>query len=81
MIRTFFKNPDKGLRLDQNARILTLSWILKKDKYLFQDRERGVLDFVLSYLDPDIREWLETNPVETKFFMHDWTLNDLAQKD
>lgn len=81
MIRTFFTNPGKGLRLDRNERILTLSWILKKDKYLFQDRERGVLDFVLPYLERDIREWLEINPVEIKYFTHDWTLNDLAQKD
>jgi hypothetical protein len=40
-----------------------------------------VLDFVLPYLAPDIREWLKANPVAVEYFEHDWTLNDLAQAD
>jgi Protein of unknown function, DUF547 len=81
MIRTFFRNPGKGFRLDRDRQVLTLSWILKKDKYLFQDRPTGVLGFVLPYLERDIREWLEINPVIIDYFEHDWTLNDLAQAD
>lgn len=81
MIRTFFNNPGKGFRLDRNRRSMTLSWIMKKDKHLFQDQERGVLDFVLPYLESDIREWLDVNPVKIEYFEHDWTLNDLAQVD
>lgn len=81
MIRTFFGNPGKGLRLDRNRGILTLSWILEKDIRLFQGRPMGVLGFVLPYLEPDIREWLEINPVDISYFEHDWTLNDLAQAD
>lgn len=81
MIRTFFNNPGKGLRLDRNRRTLTLSWIMNKDGHLFQDQDRGVLDFVLPYLESDIREWLDVNPVEIEYFEHDWTLNDLAQAE
>ena len=81
MIRTFFKNTGKGLRLDRNTRTLTLSWILNKDKHLFQNLERGILDFIPPYLDKDIRDWLEINPVEISYFEHNWTLNDLAQAD
>ena len=81
MIRTFFGNPGKGLRLERNKNILTLSWILEKDKRLFQDRPMGVLGFILPYLESGIREWLEINPVDINYFEHDWTLNDLAQAD
>ncbi len=81
IIRTFFRNPGKGLRLDRNRGLLKLSWILEKDMRLFQDRPMGVLGFVLPYLEREIREWLEINPVDISYFEHDWTLNDLAQAD
>ena len=81
LIRRFFRNSGKGLRLDRETRALTLSWIVKKDSYLFQDNEKGVLDFVLFYLEPEIANWLKANPVAIDYFEHDWTLNDLAQVD
>jgi len=81
MIRRFFKNPGKGLRLDRETRTLTLSWILKKDSQLFENNDRGVLGFVLPYLEPSIQDWLKTHPVTIDYFDHDWTLNDLAQAD
>lgn len=81
MIRRFFRNTSKGLRLDREARTLTLSWIVKKDRHLFQDSEKGMLEFVLSYLEPDVENWLKANPVAIDYFEHDWTLNDLAQAD
>lgn len=81
VIRRFFKNPGKGLRLDRETRTLTLSWILKKDSHLFQGNKQGVLGFVLPYLEPDVRDWLKANPVTIDYFEHDWTLNDLAKSD
>jgi hypothetical protein len=53
----------------------------KKDIELFGNKEEGVLDFVLPYLDPDVQTWLSNNPVEIDYFEHDWTLNDLAQQN
>ena len=81
LIRRFFRNPGKGLRLDRETRTLTLSWIVNKDRHLFQDNEKGMLDFVLPYLEPETANWLKTNPVALDYFEHDWTLNDLAQVD
>ncbi len=81
MIRRFFKNPGKGLRLDRETRTLTLSWILKKDRHLFQENGQNVLGFVLPYLEPDVRSWLKVHTVTIDYFDHDWTLNDLAQAD
>jgi len=81
MIRSFLQNPGKGLRLDRESRILTLSWIFKKDGDLFPINRLGVPGFLLPYLTPDLREWLEEQPVTIAYFDHDWTLNDLAQAD
>lgn len=81
MIRRLFKNSGKGLRLDRETRTLTLSWILKKDSQLFANNDRGVLGFVLPYLEPGIRDWLKAHPVTIDYFDHDWTLNDRAQAD
>ena len=81
LIGLFFKNPGKGLRLNRDTGALTLSWIIKKDRYLFQDKEKGVLGFVMPYLEADIQDWLKINPVVLDYFEHDWTLNDIAQAD
>jgi len=81
MIRRFFKNPGKGLRLDRETRTLTLSWILKKDRHLFQENGQNVPGFVLPYLEQDVRNWLKAHTVTIDYFDHDWTLNDLAQAD
>ena len=79
MIGNFFKNTKKGLLLNRDKKTLTLSWILKKDMDLFDAREGGVLSFVLPYLEPKSRAWLQENQVNIDYFDHDWALNDLAQ--
>ncbi len=79
MIRSFFKNPYKGLSLDRNSKTLTLSWILKKDMQLFNNSEEGILDFVLPYLQLEEQTWIRKNRINIDYFEHDWTLNDLAQ--
>jgi hypothetical protein len=81
MIRVFLTNPHKGMSLNREQRILTLSWILKKDAYLFPQEKGGVLEFIQPYLEPETRQWLQANPVEIRYFEHDWTLNDLAQAE
>lgn len=79
MIGSFFKNTKKGLLLDRDKKTLTLSWILKKDMELFDNREGGVLGFVLPYLELKSQAWLQKNQVNIEYFEHDWALNDLAQ--
>ena len=80
-IRSFFRNPNKGLRIDRNAGILTLSWILDKDRALFAEQSGGILGFVLPYVGEETRHWLETHRVALQFFDHDWALNDVALAD
>ena len=79
MIRTFFSNSEKGLYYEKAKRILTLSWILEKDAELFSG-DGGVLEFVKSYVGPDIL-LPSSPPITVRYFEHDWTLNDLAQSD
>jgi len=74
-------NSGKGLRLDRLKRTLALSWLIKKDSHLFQGNKNGAPDFVLLYLEKDIRDWLKTNVVSVDYLKHDWTLNDLAKVD
>ncbi len=81
LIRAFLANPTKGMRLDKASRTLTLSWIFQQDRDLFPEGGGGVLGFILPYLKPDLREWLQQNPVKTQFFEHDWALNDGALAD
>ena len=78
-IRRFFRNPGKGLRLDKDAGMLMLSWILKKDRHLFEDKYDGVLNFVLRYADDATRDRLQAHDVDIDYLDHDWTLNDVAQ--
>lgn len=79
MIQRFFANPDKGLRLDRAGRTLTLAMLMKKDGRLFQGYKKGMLGFILPYLDPGTRGWLNTNTVTINYLKHDWSLNDLAR--
>jgi len=79
LIRTYFRNPKKGLFLNRETNTLTLAWIIKKDSYLFQDGTAGVLAFVSPYLNEEQRGWLTSQKVTLEYFDHDWTLNDLAQ--
>lgn len=81
MIHEFFQNPDKGLHLDRDAGVLTLSWILDKDRHLFGGDKDGILAFVLPYLEENLQNWLKTHDVELRFFEHDWALNDVALAD
>ena len=81
LIKTFFRNTQKGLSLNRDSNTLTLAWILKKDDHLFQDGEKGVVDFVTPYLDQEYQTWLASHQVKVDYFDHDWTLNDLAQAD
>lgn len=82
MIRALFTNPDKGLRVDRKTGVVTLSWILKADKKLFEG-DGGVLGFVGRYAPPDVAGWIRANRarIKIKYFEHDWSLNDAALAD
>ncbi len=84
LIRTLLANPTKGLAIDQQRKVVTLSWILKADRKLFGDgTDSSLLDFVCRYASVQNRNWIDTNRdrLRIEFFEHDWGLNDTALAD
>ena len=83
ILRRLLSNSTKGLAIDENLSVVTLSWIFKADKRLFHDREREMLQFVSRYSEPPIAQWIEQHANELKvvYFPHDWGLNDVALAD
>lgn len=81
LVRRFLHNPQKGLQLDRQSGVLTLSMILKKESQLFVDGYGGVITFILPYLDRETVQWLQSHPMRIEYFRHDWTLNDICQAD
>jgi hypothetical protein len=85
MISQFFKNTQKGMKINKEKKQIKLAWILKKDGHLFKkdQSESEVLDFVAKFVDEDLGKWIQGNKNKLKisYFDHDWSLNDLALKD
>ncbi len=82
LIAAFLTNPKKGMRLDRENKVLTLSWIFKADKHLFGE-DGDIIDFVARYVPDETARWLKENrtALRLEFFEHDWTLNDIAQAE
>ena len=84
IIRQLLANPKKGLAIDRQRKVVTMSWILKADRRLFGDgSDDGLLDFVRRYASSESRDWIDANrgDIEVEFFEHDWGLNDIALAD
>jgi len=84
IIRRLLANTTKGLAIDEQRKVLTLSWILKADQKLFgKGSDNDLLDFVRRYMSSESRDWIDANRGEIKieFFEHDWGLNDTALAD
>ncbi len=83
LVRGLFANSTKGLAINRELGVATLSWILKADQRLFGGSDQGVLQFVSRYVPADTQNWLESHLSEIKveYFTHDWGLNDIALAD
>jgi len=86
--RHFINNPDK-VKLDKDKNILYLSSIMDwyKQDYLLSSSEnkfyehypediRGVIEFVLGYVEDEKKEFILANHPKVKFLDYDWTLNE-----
>jgi uncharacterized protein DUF547 len=84
MIRRLLANPKKGLAIDRERDVVTISWILKADRRLFGDGgDNSLLKFVRGYVSDDVREWMDSTRggIKIEYFEHDWGLNDIALAD
>ena len=86
--RDFINNPEK-VTLDTLNNILYLSSIFDwyKEDYpvsqegnrslkKFDEDLRGVVEFILLYIDDSQAEFIRQNSPQIKFLDYDWTLND-----
>jgi len=84
LVRTLLANTTKGLAIDKQRKVVTLSWILKADRRLFGDgSDNALLNFVRQYAPSEGHDWMDANRSEigVEFFEHDWGLNDTALAD
>lgn len=86
--KAFITNPDK-VRLDKDGKKLYLSSIFdwykkdfksskktKNDLTKYGDKDRSVIEFVISYLPETDRTFVLQNQPKIKYLHYDWTLND-----
>jgi len=84
----FINNPDK-VKLDTEKNVLYLSSILdwyhddfevsqqnEEILHRYDSKYRGVIDFILTYLPQEKREYIEKNSPKLQFLDYDWTLNE-----
>ena len=76
-VTRWLAGPEKGLSIDQAARIVRLSRIFDWFEEDFGGR-RGVLKFVGRFASSEQRRWLEENRADfrVEFLKYDWRLND-----
>ncbi len=84
MIRKLLTNPKKGLAIDRQREVVTISWIWKADRKLFGDgSDDALLTFLQRYVASDTQDWIDAarTRIKIEYFEHDWGLNDIALAD
>ena len=76
--RQFLADLEKGLRIDQQGKIVYLSQIFKFDQKDFDKLGGGALKFILPYLGPEDREFIrkEKGNLKVEYLGYDWKSND-----
>ena len=80
-VTSWLARPEKGLSIDQAARIVRLSRIFDWFEEDFGGRP-GVLKFVGRFASSEQRRWLEENRSDfrVEFLRYDWGLNDVPPR-
>ncbi len=73
----FLADPQKGLRIDREKKIIYLSQIFKFDQKDFDRLDGGALNFILPYLNPQDRELIQKEQFSIDYLDYDWKSNDL----
>lgn len=92
--RDFINDEQRGVRIDRAENLVYLSKIFEwysgeflepgevsglLDRALVMLRPARVLPYILRYLDPQKRSYIEENRPRVAFMDYDWSLNDQAQ--
>ncbi len=75
--KQFLADPQKGLRIDREKKIIYLSQIFKFDQKDFDKLGGGALNFILSYLSPQDRGLIQKEQFSIDYLDYDWKSNDL----
>jgi len=74
--RKLLTDPRKGMRIDNERKVIYLSQILKFDKKHFDAFAGGALPFIKRYLNASDRNIVETGGLKIDYLGYDWSAND-----
>ena len=75
----FLSDPQKGLRVDRQKKVVYLSKVFKFDQKHFDQLGGGALNFILPYLSPENREFIrkEKENLTVEYLDYIWKSNDI----
>jgi len=81
-MRRWLANPEKGISIDRQNRVVRLSKIFDWFEDDFDSRG-GVLETIAPYLESDDAVWIRAEGANAsiRYFSYDWSLNDLRSVD
>lgn len=75
--KQFLADPQKGLRIDREKKIIYLSQIFKFDQKDFDKLGGGAVNFILPYLSSQDRKLVQKEQFSIDYLDYDWKSNDL----
>jgi len=75
----FLADPQTGLRIDRQKKGIYLAQVFKFDQKHFDQLGGGALNFILSYLSPEDREFIrrEKENLTVEYLDYNWKSNDI----
>lgn len=75
--KLFLADQQKGLRIDQEKKVVYLSQVFKFDKKHFDELAGGAVNFILPYLRPEDREFVKKEKLTVEYLDYNWKSNDI----
>lgn len=75
--RKFLADQQKRFRIDQEKKIVYLSQVFKFDKKHFDELAGGAINFILTYLRSEDREFVKKEKLTVEYLDYNWKSNDI----
>ena len=79
--RRFLSDSQKGLRIDRDKKVISLSQVFKFDKKHFDSLGGGALNFLYTMLPLGDVEYLRREKVIVEYLPYNWKANDIKNAD